>query len=158
MTPRVRPPRDPPRAAPMMAGMSTDTPTHVEADPPGTARLLEVIFPGHTNHLGTAFGGHILSLMDKAAAFAAGRYARSPGVVTASFDRVDFRVPIRSGDILEVVGRVEAVGRTSMRVRVDVLKEDRLTRARTLATTGTVTMVAIGEDGRPAPVPPFGPR
>ena len=28
--------------------------------------MLEIIFPGNTNSLGTAFGGHMLSLMDKA--------------------------------------------------------------------------------------------
>jgi acyl-CoA hydrolase len=35
-----------------------------------------------------------------------------------------------------------------------VFKEDRLTRSRTLATTGHVTMVAIGTDGKPRPVHP----
>ena len=62
--------------------------------------MLEIIFPGNTNSLGTAFGGHILSLMDKAAAFAAGRYSLTP-VVTASIDKIDFRVPIKNGDALE---------------------------------------------------------
>ena len=47
------------------------------------ANMLEIIFPGNTNSLGTAFGGHMLSLMDKAAAFAAGRYSLT-AVVTAS--------------------------------------------------------------------------
>ncbi len=115
--------------------------------------MLEIIFPGQTNSLGTAFGGHILSLMDKAAAFAAGRYCMGP-VVTASFDRIDFRVPIRNGDVLEIIAHVESVGRTSMNVQVNVFKEDRLTRSRTLATTGHVTMIAIGPDGRPRPVHP----
>ena len=119
----------------------------LEPDPPGTARMLEIIFPSNTNSLGTAFGGHILSLMDKAAAFAAGRYAMTP-VVTASIDRVDFRVGIKNGDVIELVGRVEAVGRTSMRVRVDVFKEARSTREHTLATTGHFVMVALGPDGK----------
>jgi acyl-CoA thioesterase YciA len=119
----------------------------------GVAHLLEVVFPGDTNHLGTAFGGYIMSLMDKAAAFAAGRYSRAPAVVTASIDRVDFHVPIRAGDILELVGSVESVGRTSMRVRVEVFKEDRATRDQTLATVGHFVMVAVGDDGKPLPVP-----
>ena len=127
----------------------------VTPDPPGTARLLEVIFPGDTNHLGTAFGGHVLSLMDKAAAFAAGRHSRSAAVVTAMIDRVEFRVPVRSGDILELVGRVASVGRTSMRVLVEVFLEDRRSGARTLATSGTFVMVALDDAGSPTAVPPL---
>jgi acyl-CoA hydrolase len=128
---------------------------HLEPDPPGVARMLEIIFPGQTNSLGTAFGGHILSLMDKAAAFAAGRYCRGP-VVTASMDKVDFHVPIKNGDALEIVAHVESVGRTSMRVRVNVYREARDTREHTLATTGFVTMVAIGTDGKPRTVEKLG--
>lgn len=117
--------------------------------------MLEIIFPGQTNSLGTAFGGHILSLMDKAAGFAAGRYCKGP-VVTASIDKVDFHVPIRNGDALEIVAHVESVGRTSMRVRVNVYREARDTREHTLATTGQITMVAIGADGRPRTVEKLG--
>lgn len=130
---------------------------YLEPDPPGVARMLEIIFPGQTNSLGTAFGGHILSLMDKAAAFAAGRYCLGP-VVTASIDKVDFRVPIKSGDALEIVAHVESVGRSSMRVNVNVYREARNTREHTLATTGYVTMVAIGEDGKPRAVEKLGDR
>jgi acyl-CoA hydrolase len=115
------------------------------------AQMLEIIFPGNTNSLGTAFGGHMLSLMDKAAAFAAGRYSLT-AVVTASIDRVDFRVPIRVGDVVELVGTVVGVGHTSMSVRVDVFKEDRATRAQTLATQGFFVMVSIGPDGKTATV------
>ena len=127
----------------------------LQPDPPGVARMLEIIFPGQTNSLGTAFGGHILSLMDKAAAFAAGRYCKGP-VVTASIERVDFRVPIKNGDALEIVAHVESVGRSSMRVCVNVYREAQKTREHTLATTGHVTMIAIGADGRPRTVEKLG--
>ncbi len=120
-------------------------------DPPGVARMLEIIFPGNTNSLGTAFGGHILSLMDKAAAFAASRYCLTP-VVTASIDKLDFRVPIKNGDAIELIACVESVGNTSMRVRVDVFKENRSTREQVLCTTGFVVMVSIGSDGTPKTV------
>lgn len=113
--------------------------------------MLEIIFPGNTNSLGTAFGGHILSLMDKAAAFAAGRYSLTP-VVTASIDKIDFRVPIKNGDALELIARVESVGNTSMRVRVDVFKENRATREQVLCTIGHMVMISIGSDGKPCTV------
>lgn len=118
----------------------------------GQARLMEVVFPGDTNHLGSAFGGHILSLMDKVAAFAAWRLSRAEAVVTASIDRVDFKVPIRQGDILELIGQVEGIGHSSMRVRVEVFREDRRTGLQSLATVGHFVMVALDESGLPAPV------
>jgi hypothetical protein len=40
------------------------------------ARLLEMVFPDHANHLGTLFGGLALAWMDKAAFIVASRHAR----------------------------------------------------------------------------------
>src|SRR5690606_38720069 len=41
--------------------------TPMVATAPTEARLLEIVFPDHTNHLGTLFGGTALAWMDKAA-------------------------------------------------------------------------------------------
>jgi acyl-CoA hydrolase len=117
------------------------------------ARVLEFVFPTDTDHLGTIFGGTLVAWMDKTAAFAAIRRARSP-VVTASIDSINFKVPIKQGEMAELVARVERVGRTSLRVRVEVNREDPLDGSRELCTVGYFTMVALGEDGRPKPVPP----
>src|SRR5699024_1350377 len=87
------------------------------------ARLLEMVFPDHTNHLGTLFGGQALAWMDKAAFIAASRFARST-VVTARSDQVDFRLPIRQGQLVETIARVVGVGRTSMQVDVELVAED----------------------------------
>src|SRR5690606_23283590 len=89
------------------------------------ARMLEIVFPDHTNHLGTLFGGQALAWMDKAAFIAASRFARRT-VVTARSEQVDFRLPIRQGQLVETIARVVEVGRTSMQVEVDVVAEDLL--------------------------------
>jgi acyl-CoA hydrolase len=117
------------------------------------AKVLEFVFPTDTNHLGTIFGGTLVAWMDKTAAFAAIRRARST-VVTASIDSIDFKVPIKQGDIVELVARVERVGHTSLRTRVEVNRENPLDGSRELCTVGHFTMVAVGKDGRPKPVPP----
>src|SRR5690606_1337548 len=44
---------------------------------PTEARLLNMVFPDHTNHLGTLFGGQALAWMDMASFIAASRYART---------------------------------------------------------------------------------
>jgi acyl-CoA thioesterase YciA len=113
------------------------------------ARSVEHILPGDSNSLGNAFGGHIVSLMDKLAAFCAWRFSQGV-VVTASIDKLEFGTPIRMGDFIELVAKVESVGRTSIRVRVDVYK---VTTTQTVsATSGLFIMVAIGADGKPVAV------
>lgn len=119
------------------------------------ARSLEVVFPGDTNHLGTLFGGTLVAWMDRAAYYAASRRARG-SVVTRKIDELEFRVPIRTGDFVELVATVESEGRTSMQVTVEVHREDPVTGTRELCTTGRFVMVSVGDDGVPRPLPPAG--
>ena len=74
---------------------------------PQETRIVEMVFPNQTNHHGTLFGGDALRLMDMPAFVTAPRHARHP-VVTASSERIDF-VPVREGQLAEVVGRVGAI-------------------------------------------------
>jgi acyl-CoA hydrolase len=115
-------------------------------------RICEFVLPPDTNHLGTLYGGTLMGWMDKAAGIAAVRYAGSPEVVTAAVDKLEFRVPIRQGQLVELLAQVESQGRTSMVVRVQVHREDPVTRTRELCTVGTFTMVAVDEAGIPTPV------
>ncbi|MFC4426570.1 acyl-CoA thioesterase [Deinococcus navajonensis] len=127
--------------------------------PRSRARMLELVFPKDTNYHGTAFGGWVLSLMDKAASVAAVRHAGAGGnVVTARMDGVDFHVPIRVGDAVALDARVVRVGRTSMTIRVDVYREHMATGEQELATTGFFVFVALDEQGRPRAVPALAPE
>lgn len=118
------------------------------------ARLIEVVFPQQTNHYGTLFGGQALALMDKAAFVVASRYARR-AVVTASSEKTDFHVPVRQGQLVELIATVVATGRTSMTVEVVLYAEDLMTGDRQLGTRGRFVMVALDAHGRPASVPPL---
>ncbi|MBP3974990.1 acyl-CoA thioesterase [Pseudoxanthomonas spadix] len=119
---------------------------------PLQARLLHMVFPDHTNHLGTLFGGQALAWMDMAAFIVASRYARTT-VVTARSEQVDFRQPIRKGDLVEVVASIVKVGRSSMNVDVEVITEDLLSGERKLCTRGRFVMIALDPLGRPTAVP-----
>lgn len=112
----------------------------------------ELMMPQHANNLGHVFGGVILSMMDKAAAISAIRHARR-NVVTASIDRVDFREPVRVGDLVVMHASVNYVGRSSMEVGVRVEAEDLLTGNRRHTNSCYLTFVAIDKDGRPVEVP-----
>ena len=126
--------------------------TPAPATPATEARMLEIVFPDHTNHLGTLFGGQALAWMDKAAFIAASRYARRT-VVTARSEQVDFRLPIRQGQLVEVVARIVEVGRSSMQVEVELIAEDLLGGERELCTRGRFTMIALDGRGRPTGIP-----
>ena len=113
--------------------------------------LAELVMPNHTNHQGSLFGGHALGLMDHAGWVAATRYARR-SMVTVASDRVEFKVPVRAGQLVELVARIMKVGRTSVTVGVDMYAEDVATGDRRLATSGSFVFVAVGDDGRPVPI------
>jgi acyl-CoA hydrolase len=114
-------------------------------------RIVEMVFPNQTNHYGTLFGGDALRLMDMAAFVTASRHARRP-VVTASSERIDFHVPVRQGQLAEVVGRVIRTGRTSLTVEVELWAEDLLTGKRELCTKGSFVLVAVDDQGRPVAI------
>lgn len=114
-------------------------------------RIVEIVFPTDTNSQGSLFGGHALSLMDRLAFIVASRFARKP-VVTVSTDKVEFLAPVKVGNLIELIGRISRVGRTSITVEIEMYAEDLLTGERHLCTTGRTVMVAVDANGRPTPV------
>jgi acyl-CoA hydrolase len=119
--------------------------------------ISELMMPQHANVMGNVFGGVLLGLVDKVAAVAAVRHARRP-CVTVSVDRVDFREPIRVGELVTAFGRVNFAGRTSMEVGVKVIAENVLTGDRRHTNSCYLTYVALDDDGRPTAVPPVIPE
>ncbi|WP_428264324.1 acyl-CoA thioesterase [Haliangium sp.] len=117
--------------------------------------MTQLVMPGHTNGAsGVLFGGILMQWIDVCAGVAAMRHAGGP-VVTASIDRVDFMVPVRLGDIVVLQAQVNFVHQTSMEVGCRVETDDPRSRERRYTTKAYLTFVAIGERGRPRPVPPL---
>ena len=110
--------------------------------------MTEIVLPEDTNSHGSIFGGRVLALIDKCAAIVAMRHSRSL-VLTASVDSVAFLTSMRVGNVMILSGRINAVFGSSMEVEVKVFSETPLTGQRRLTTRAFVTMVAIGDDGRP---------
>jgi acyl-CoA hydrolase len=119
------------------------------------SEMAEVVLPAQTNALGKLLGGHVMHLVDIAAAMAAHRHSNSY-VVTASVDYIDFRNPVNLGEIVMLKSQVNRVFHTSMEVGVEVYSENVLTGERKHTTTAYVTFVAIDENTkRPKPVRPL---
>lgn len=114
--------------------------------------MTEMVLPSDTNALGTIFGGRVVSLIDIAAAMAAGKHARS-AVVTASIDALHFVAPVKLGEYIHIKASVNYAGRTSMEVGVRVDKENPLTGEMKHTATAYLTFVALDSDGKPRAVP-----
>jgi len=115
-------------------------------------QMTEIVLPEDTNPKGTIFGGRVLALIDKCAAIAAMRHARSE-VLTISMDSVAFLSGARLGHVLLLDARLNAAFGSSMEVEVTVHSEEPASGERRLTTTALVTMVAVDERARPRRVP-----
>ena len=118
---------------------------------PGRSQSSHLVMPNDTNPLGDLFGGRAVEWMDIAAGLAAMRLSHKVAV-TASIERLDFRVPVRVGDIAVVESEVLSTGRTSLVVKVDVYRDDPRQGTRELCTSGLFHMVALDANGKPTPV------
>lgn len=116
--------------------------------------MVEVVLPNDGNVLGNILGGRVMHLIDIAAAIAAHRHS-SRHVVTASVDYLDFRSPIRVGELIILKSSVNRVFRTSMEVGVKVFSENVLSGERKHTSSAYLTFVAIDERGRPCVAPPL---
>jgi acyl-CoA hydrolase len=109
---------------------------------------------GDANSTGNIHGGTVMKLVDEAAGLAAIKHSRCR-VVTAGMDRMTFLVPIAVGELVSFSATVNAAWRTSMEVGVRVQAENPRTGEVRHTNTAYLTMVALDEQGRPAPVPPI---
>ncbi len=120
-----------------------------DADPAQTA-LRAVMMPRDTNNYGTIFGGVILSYIDQAGFIEARRHGQHRWV-TACMERVDFSAPVHTGDVVSFLTRTQSTGRTSVKVRVQVVAQRYATGEPVTVTEATLIMVAIDADGNPIP-------
>lgn len=117
----------------------------------------KLVLPPDTNHMNSIFGGKVLAYIDEIAGISAMKHSRKQ-VVTASIDSVDFLSSAHVGDVLELEANVTSTGRTSMEVYVRVKSHNLQTGEERLTTESFLTMVAMGEDGKPVQVPAVVPE
>jgi len=133
--------------------------THVGDDPPVDDRIpeepagdtlttttTERVLPAQVNHLGTLFGGELVRLIDIVAFIAATRHTHTP-MVTARFEQIDLRTPVKLGHLVELHASIVETRRTSLVVGVEVIAEEPVSGERHLCTSGRVVMAPA----RPAP-------
>lgn len=119
--------------------------------------MSQLMMPQHINLAGTVYGGVIVSVADSVAYVCAARHA-GPNCVTVSIDQLDFREPIRIGELVTFKASVNYVGRTSMEIGIRIEAEDLKTGKKRHTNSCYFTMVALDDQGRPTPVPKLIPE
>lgn len=121
--------------------------------------MAQLMLPEQANPAGFVHGGELMKLMDNAAGVVAARHAHS-NAVTARVEDIIFKTPVCVGNLVIVKAKLIFVSRSSMNIRVDVEMEHvRLgkdvagSENRVPALTANFVMVAVGPDGKAAPVP-----
>lgn len=115
--------------------------------PTGELSLKTLTTVSHVNGFGDVFGGWVVSQMDLAGSLHAAKIARGR-VATVSIEKMAFVLPVSVGSSLEFFTRVQHVGRSSIRIHVEVwscaLGENRLRKV----TEAGITFVAISNTGK----------
>lgn len=115
--------------------------------------LRTVAMPKDTNPHGDMFGGWVLGQMDLAGGITARRRAGGR-VATVGIEAMSFHLPVLIGDEMSCFTRIERIGRTSIRVRVDAWVRRATESEPHRVTEGVFTYVAVDDSRRPRPVPP----
>lgn len=119
---------------------------------PDAERLLAcrvVAMPENSNASGDIFGGWLLSQADVAGSILAVKLAAGR-VATVAVDSFHFQAPVRIGDLVSCHASLDKLGRTSIRVRVEVeVDRMRLGHETARVAEGLFTYVALDPNGRP---------
>jgi acyl-CoA hydrolase len=106
-----------------------------------------VVRQEHLNQYGSLFGGHLLQVIDELAFVVCAKSYPGRNFVTRALNDVEFHAPARLGDVLEMSGYLERVGRSSCHVRVQVYVAETRQGRRRLTFDGEVVMVCVDDQG-----------
>jgi len=104
-------------------------------------------YPTDLNPGGTAFGGWVMSKMDKAASIAVADIIKSPAV-TVTVSRINFLKPIHNGDIFTIYTEITAIGTSSITIYVSVEVKNLDTNDQYEVTSSEFKFVAIDTQGK----------
>ena len=122
-------------------------------EPKGKLVTRLMAMPKDLNANGDVFGGWVLSHLDIAGAALAKEISRSR-VVTVAVDSMSFDNPVHMGEFVCFYAENLGIGKTSIRIGLEAWAID-LTHKHEehrLVSAATFTYVALGEDGKPAPI------
>lgn len=117
----------------------------------------ELILPAMTNLMNNLQGGQMMHFMDIAGALTCRRHAGSE-VATVTVDKIEFKYPVKIGEIVTITSKLIWVGRTSMKVKICAVSEYVKKGTSRVTNTAFFIYVALDENGNPIPVPRLCPE
>ena len=114
--------------------------------------MVQLVLPNDVNLLKNLKGGQLMHWIDIAAALTASKHSNKI-VATVSMDGLDFKHPIRLGEMVKLVATLQSVGNTSMKIKVSVWAENLQTGSVIMTNEATLVFVALDDNGRPTRVP-----
>jgi acyl-CoA thioesterase YciA len=133
----------------------TDTMNDIDSAPipQGDLALQTVAMPKDTNANGDIFGGWLLSQMDLAGSITATEVAGGR-VATVAIDGMTFLTPVHVGAVVSCYCDVLEIGRSSIRIVVEVWINSKHDGEPIKVTEGEFVYVAIDEKGRTRAINP----
>ncbi|MDX5299740.1 MAG: acyl-CoA thioesterase [Gammaproteobacteria bacterium] len=120
--------------------------------PQGELALQVMPMPSDTNANGDVYAGWLVKQMDLAAALSAGRISQGR-TATVAIERMEFLSPLRVGSQVACYTRLIDIGRSSMRINVEVWTRDAAASHFRKVTEALFVFVAIDGNGRIRAVP-----
>lgn len=102
--------------------------------------------PEDLNPNGSLFGGKLLAWIDEELALYSIIQLENSRIVTKHMSEINFRSSVKQGDIVEIGIDVVKFGMSSLTLKCEA--RNIITRE-TIITIDTITMVSLGEDGKP---------
>jgi len=125
--------------------------SHGRQQDDGVIVIRTIAMPADTNPSGDIFGGWLMSQMDLAAGNMAARVSLGRGA-TVAVEGMQFLRPVKVGDEVTLYASLVKVGRTSMRIHVDVWARSRFGTDGAKVTAADFVFVALDDDGNPREV------
>lgn len=123
--------------------------------PQGDLALQITALPRDANGYGDIYGGWLVAQMDLAGTAMASRIAGGR-VATVAIDRMAFLVPVPMGAQLSFYTQTVDIGRSSVRLLIEVWSDDPRTSEWRKVTEAVFVFVAIDSDGRTRSLPARG--
>ncbi|WP_166266660.1 acyl-CoA thioesterase [Marinobacter caseinilyticus] len=120
--------------------------------PRGELAIQVIPLPSDTNANGDVYAGWVVKQMDIAAATTAGRISKGRNA-TVAIDRMEFLSPLRVGSQVGCYCELVDIGRSSMKINVEVWTLDRTATKHRKVTEALFVFVAIDDNGRIREVP-----
>lgn len=122
-------------------------------EPQGHITIQTLAMPADTNVYGDIFGGWLLSQMDLAGGLLA-KHISKGRTVTVAVDSMSFEHPVHVGDTVACYVSLGKLGKTSMKMNVEVWTNTHDPERILKVTEGVFTYVAVDEHHKPRLIQP----